>query len=303
MLLVLALLGGTAAAFAVTEGLKLERSPIAATKVDKVFSPVCGCPRDHAGIAFRLRRGDDVTVAIVDSGGHVVRTLLRNASRRRGLHRLVWDGRGDNGIVVADGSYKPRVHFRKAHRTILLPNPIKLDTAAPRPTLDGVAPTAFSPDGDGRRDHVVVRYRFGESARALLYVNGILRVRVKQFRTSGSLTWYGLADLVPMPAGTYVLTLAGEDRAGNVSRAVGQEVVRIRYVELRPRVLRVREATRFGVKVSTDAVRYRWRLGKRHGTSGRRVLVLRAGYPGRYRLVVTANGHAARAIVIVERRP
>ena len=38
-LLVLALLGCTAAAFAVTEGLKLEKSPISKTVVDKVVAP------------------------------------------------------------------------------------------------------------------------------------------------------------------------------------------------------------------------------------------------------------------------
>ncbi len=42
-LLVVALLGGTAAAFAVTQGLKIEPSPILAPRIDKVFSPVCDC--------------------------------------------------------------------------------------------------------------------------------------------------------------------------------------------------------------------------------------------------------------------
>ena len=39
-MLVLGLLGGTAAAFAVTEGLKLEPSPILSPRIAKVFSPV-----------------------------------------------------------------------------------------------------------------------------------------------------------------------------------------------------------------------------------------------------------------------
>ena len=42
-LLVVSLLGGTAAAFAVTQGLKIEPSPILAPRIDKVFSPVCDC--------------------------------------------------------------------------------------------------------------------------------------------------------------------------------------------------------------------------------------------------------------------
>ncbi len=53
MLLVLALLGCTAAAFAVTEGLKLEKSPITRTIVDKVVAPDSST---HANGRDRLRR-------------------------------------------------------------------------------------------------------------------------------------------------------------------------------------------------------------------------------------------------------
>src|SRR5438477_12199752 len=66
-LLVVALLGATAAAFAVTEGLKLEPSPVRSTDVDKVFSPVCDCLSRVAHIRFRLRKTDRLTLAIVDN--------------------------------------------------------------------------------------------------------------------------------------------------------------------------------------------------------------------------------------------
>ena len=67
-LLVLGLLGGTAAAFAVTEHLKLVRSPILSTQVDnKVFSPVCRCSTEKARIHFRLRQADRVTLSIESS--------------------------------------------------------------------------------------------------------------------------------------------------------------------------------------------------------------------------------------------
>ena len=78
--LVLGLLGGTAAAFAVTEGLKLEPSPILSPRIAKVFSPACDCPTRVAEIAFRLRKPDNIRVQIV-RGGTVVRT---RACARRG---------------------------------------------------------------------------------------------------------------------------------------------------------------------------------------------------------------------------
>ena len=62
--LVVALLGGSAAAFAVTERLKLVRSPIWRTQVDKVVSPGTG---RRAKIKFRLRSADSLSLAIVDS--------------------------------------------------------------------------------------------------------------------------------------------------------------------------------------------------------------------------------------------
>ena len=42
------LLTATTAAFALTEGLKLQKSPIFRTKVDEIFSPVCDCEKDAA---------------------------------------------------------------------------------------------------------------------------------------------------------------------------------------------------------------------------------------------------------------
>jgi hypothetical protein len=41
--LVLLLLAGSAVAFAVTEGLKLQKRPITPIEITKVFSPVCRC--------------------------------------------------------------------------------------------------------------------------------------------------------------------------------------------------------------------------------------------------------------------
>jgi hypothetical protein len=53
--LVLLILGATAAAFVVTEDLKLEPDPLARPRIDRTFSPVCDCDQATAQIAFRLR--------------------------------------------------------------------------------------------------------------------------------------------------------------------------------------------------------------------------------------------------------
>ena len=102
LVLVLVLLGATAAAFAVTERLKLERSPITGTQVDRVFSPVCECARDVAVISFVLRRRETVTVDILDKDRRSIRTIVRDRREPAGRVAFTWDGRDNLERVVAE---------------------------------------------------------------------------------------------------------------------------------------------------------------------------------------------------------
>ena len=296
-LIVVGLLGGTAAAFALTEQLKLERSPVYRTHVGKLLGPSCGilhCPK-RVPIRFVLRKPETLTVTIVDSSDRVVRTLLSRTPRPKGLQRFLWDGRDDSGQVVPAGTYKPRVHLGR-DRTILMPNPIHVDTSAPHVSVLSVKPRVFSPDSDGRSDLVRIRVRASQPARALLFVDGKFRLRLKRYGGVGSLRWFGSG----FPAGRYRLTVRAVDRAGNVSAPVNAGVVRIRFVSVRPHVLHAAPGAKLHFRVRTDARKARWRLGRSRGLSGPGSLVLRAPRPGRHVLVVTVNGHTARALVIVE---
>jgi hypothetical protein len=64
-------------------------------------------------------------------------------------------------------------------------------------------------------------------------------------------------------------------------------------------VIRARAGGRIVVRVSTDSHFYYWRIGSRHGRVRSRLLVLAAGTPGRYRLVVSERGHRAEALLVV----
>jgi len=289
------LLGGTAAAFALTEQLKLERSPVLRTSVGKLLGPGCHCALRRVKIGFVLRKPDTVTLAIVDSQGQIVRTLL-SGGYRRGAQQFAWDGRNDFGGVVPAGTYKPRLHLAHDHRTILMPNPIRVDPIAPTVALVSLAPRVFSPDGDGRRDVVRVRFKTSEPARGLLYVDDVPPLSTHRYAETGVLRWFGRG----LSAGPHRLLLRAVDLAGNVSKPVPVGVVRIRFVTVGPHVLRAGTGARVGFRVRTDARRFSWRLGKRHGSSRPGLLVLRTpSAPGRYRLVVTANGHSAQTLVIV----
>ena len=299
--LVVALLGGTAAAFAVTQGLKNEPSPIAAKSVSKVFSPVCDCDTRVAVIRFRLRKPDRVRLQIV-RGDTVVRTLVAGRRLRRGTVTYTWNGRDDQGRFVPQGDYKPRVHLDEQHRTIDLPNDMRVDTTAPSIALVSAAPRELSPDGDGRGDRVSIAYRTNEPAHGILLVDGARVVYTRRQLERSSITWNGRIGGKPVSPGTHRLQLAAEDRAGNVSKPGAPFDVVVRYVSLSRSEYVVKAGTRFGVRVSADA-RVRFRLGARTGSAAPGLMILRApATAGRVPLVVEVGRHSARASVVVRPR-
>ncbi len=302
--LVLALLAATAVAFVYTETLKLTLSPILGTRVDKIFSPVCNCDTDTATISFRLRHADRLTVDLIDGDGDVVRELVRKQPETRGSVMFVWNGRDNLGKVVPEGVYRPRIHLARGRRTIVLPNPIRVDTTPPRVELLSLRPRVFSPDGDRRRDRVTGRYRVNEPASVVLYVNGIQRVRNRGKRTHGRVQWFGRIGGSPVPQGVYQLSLGARDVAGNLGVPTAKRDVVVRYVALGRKRIEVAAGGRFAVLALSDAAEIRWRLGGRSGTASPGTLRLRAPLrPGRYTLTVTANGFSDRAAVIVRTRP
>ena len=313
-MLVFALLAGTTAAFAVTEVLKLEPSPISRPRFDRIFSPTCECPQSIADLRLRLREADTIDAVIVNADGTLVRTLAAGAPEEAGRLVLRWDGENDAGAIVPDGPYRLRIHLDDERRTIVIPNLVRVDTEPPPVELLGLSPRSLSPDGDGRADRATIRFRLGERARPLILVDGEPAPR-GEVRAAGrrSLVWPGTAGGRPLPAGFYRVAVRARDRAGNVSAPTAAIVVRIRYIELAEGRLtaRVRGALRF--QVATDARHFRWELARR----GRARSALLAGATsagtvtvplprriraGRYVLRVTANDHGDRGGVVVRRR-
>ena len=125
-LLVAFLLAGTAVAFAVTQGLKLQKSPVYGTLFDKV-----GGPRDAIELNFRLRKRDSLTAVVVNGDGDVVRTLKDGVRVHNKRVKLSWRGLTDDGKLAPEGTYKLRVRLAGEHRTILIPTTFRLDLTPP----------------------------------------------------------------------------------------------------------------------------------------------------------------------------
>ena len=296
-ILVLLLLAGTAAAFVVTEELKLEPDPIARPRITPTFSPTCRCETQTAQIAFRLSQPDRLTLTVLDDGGEVVRTLLRDASFGRGNHTFGWDGRDEAGEVVPEGTYRPRVELDKLDRAIEFPRRMRVDTTPADLEITRLRPSRISPDGDGRADELTIRFRASEPVNALLLVGGRQETKTA-LRRSGAIIWSPKGRR----RGQYQLSVAAIDQAGNRTQPTGPFPVRIRYVDIAAEVIRARPRAGFSVRVSTDARRYSWQLGRRAGSARVRILRLRApATPGRYPLVVEVSGRRDAALVVVRR--
>lgn len=300
-----ALLIATAAAFAITERLKLEKSPVYGTKITRHFSPTCGCARAKARIRVKLRHRDNVTLTIRDAKRQLVDTLVAGTAEARGVRVFDWNGRTSDGNRAPDGTYYVEIHLARQHRTLLLPNPILLDTTPPQIESASPEPPAFSPDGDHQADFVTIHYTLSEPAFVVAYVEGQRIVRSRFHRPAGSFTWAALLGTRQLPPGTYVLAVGATDLAGNSTPVLLRARVRVqlRYITLASHYITgVRARGRLEIGVSTNAKRYTWRLGSRHGYARGPLLNIPApAIPGRYQLVVTEHGHSDHAVVKTRR--
>jgi len=302
--LALALIAATAAAFAWTESLKLERLPVVGPRFPKSFSPVCVCPNETAKLRLRFRVTDTVDADILDANGDVVRSL----GERRvspGLVTFEWDGRNDEGRVVPDGPYQLRVELEDKRRTVVVPNQIFVDTVRPEIEEMTVNPLAFSPDADGRADVVRVAYRADGPGGPLLYAGDELVVeKPSRPQARSAVLWGGRVDGEVLPPGRYRLTLRIRDPAGNISRESERVTVELRYITLSAGVFRVPRGGTLTFSAESDAREWSWRLQRLRGGKLRKVVLegesasgdqsvrLRPAVvpPGRYQLQAYLSG-------------
>jgi SdrD B-like domain/FlgD Ig-like domain len=92
--------------------------PLAVT--DLAIAPV---PVSKSGtVGFALSVPASTTVAILNSGGSVVRTLVANTSEPSGLTSLVWDRKNSSGQRVKSGTYKAQVKATDSSGTSIVAN-------------------------------------------------------------------------------------------------------------------------------------------------------------------------------------
>jgi spore germination protein YaaH/flagellar hook assembly protein FlgD len=181
---------------------------------------------------------DSLVLRVWRTDGTMVGTVDLSALRSAGPQSWSWDGRV-NGSVVPDGTYLLQLVGSVAGRSVEAPSAqpvtpsqiarygVTVDTVPPVPGPVAVSSTAFSPNGDGRRDTVTVRGAAAGASRWAFWVrpveaDGTLGPTVRQLEGqtsadgSAAVVWDGRTDGGAVaPDGTYALFLRLMDVAGN----------------------------------------------------------------------------------------
>jgi hypothetical protein len=210
------LVAATVGAFFVTQRLKRSTPIIRTLWLPYFVSPNDDGEKDRIKIRFRLPKGGQVAVSIVDGGGDVVRRLA-NREMSSGRQVFYWNGKRRNGTVPPDGTYYLRVALVDEGRAVVAPRGVRVLTEGPEPKLLGVTPARVAPNGPRR---VTIRYE-GQSqppARFSVYRTDTGKAKlVRRFTgEAGEQTgvWDGRdQDGKLVPPGTYAFAVTVQNRA------------------------------------------------------------------------------------------
>jgi len=327
----------TFGAFFLAQRLKNSPPIVGEIGVLPFFSPNGDGRFDKARVTFRPKETDDVTVAVLDSSGDEVRTLVDNRHVHAGeLVRLLWDGRTDDGGRAPDGRYRYRITLRHQGRSVKLASSVRLDTTPPRPRVVSVGPFKSPgpellplPDGGDAEVHLLAP---GYKPVIRLFKTGpgpmrkVLEVKLPDGSTEWG--WDGTIGGRPVSPGTYVATIETRDKAGNRGlsppldrhglptttyggKLPGHGGITVRYLGVLPPYLPTTTGDELQVAVDARSQPWRWSLRRvgtnqatpsRRKTSGRVRLHAPGKESGVYLMRVNTASHVSTVPIPVQSR-
>jgi hypothetical protein len=272
------LVAATFAAFFVAQRLKSAPQVAGIKEMTQHFSPNGDGRRDVSRIEVRVRRDDDVTIAIVDEAGEEVKRLATAVPAvAQQAVPVTWDGTTENGGRAPEGEYRVRVSLRRGGRAVTIGPSVRLDLAAPRPTVlvggpDGSRWITGPVAGPVPFRIRVVSQRFPTQVRVLRTDDGRPQ-EVSSFELPPNTRegeWDGRAGDSPAPPGTYQVVAAVRDVAGNVGLSAppharngairGQPGVSVRGLLAQPPADPVRAGEMATFAVDSRGRPFRWRM-------------------------------------------
>ena len=212
--------GNSGAAAPVELRVDTEKKAAVVSSDARAFSPNGDGVKDSVRILPEVRSSDvpvSWEIVVKSSTAAAMRSWKGSGAVPK---ELPWNGKSDAGAQVPDGLYEAELTVRFANLDVAVASSgtITLDTVAPKAQVSG-EPLLFSPNGDGRKDAVVLTQSAApgdEWSGAILAANG-KAVRSWTWRgTLATVSWDGKDEAGnPAPDGRYSYALASEDAAGN----------------------------------------------------------------------------------------
>jgi flagellar hook assembly protein FlgD len=197
-----------------------EETPVLVSTDVSYFSPNGDNSQDNISFLPSLKVKSDIdkySLVIKSKDGVVIRTFGAGAKIP---DSIVWDGKDDKGITAPDGEYKATLNilYKNGNNPVASTNPFFIDTVGP--TVDiSAAYTLFSPDGDGRKDTIVIDQ---SSSNEDLWEGAFIGKNndiVRTFYWKGKAVkfeWDGKNEIGnKLPDGMYTYRITCKDKAGN----------------------------------------------------------------------------------------
>jgi len=269
----------------------------AAAADPEAISPNGDGQADTSVLTYRLNAAANVTVEVVDPIGGILATVVDRVWTRAGQHTAEVDG-----AALADGRYTIVITARTAAGTMvqrLVPLTITRTLG-----VVTVTPASFSPNGDGRKDHITLTFSLAAAADVRIRV-----VRDDRWVASPLLAsflpgpqrfvWDGIRSTGTLRDGSYQAIVEVDDGVGAISYGVPfvSDTVAPRVMILSGHRLRleVSEPALLTLRIDGRALR---REVKRAGIVG----IPWKGAARRVRVVAwDAAGNASRPVVRIAR--
>ncbi|MGH3137157.1 MAG: N-acetylmuramoyl-L-alanine amidase [Gaiellaceae bacterium] len=190
----------------------------AASADPEAISPNGDGQADSTVLTYRLNAPANLTIEIVDSVGGVITTLVDRVWTRAGQHTVTLDGAG-----LADGRYGIVITARTA--TGMAVQSIVPLTVIRTLSAVSASPAAFSPNGDGRRDRLVVSFSLTAAADVRIRIERDGRWVASPLFGSflpgpQRLVWNGSRVSGTLRDGAYEAIVEAQDEVGGISYGV-----------------------------------------------------------------------------------
>jgi flagellar hook assembly protein FlgD/outer membrane protein OmpA-like peptidoglycan-associated protein len=190
------------------------------TAQDVAFSPNGDRSKDRITLVPRTNNEigiTDFTVEILNENGLAVRSF---GGRSRLQSEISWDGLGEDGRIVPEGTYKGllKINYANGATVEASSNAFVVDISFPTAELSSDF-KLFSPNGDGQKDKVTFNQSTSQEESWLGEVFNGQNQKIREFSWKGvaeTFQWDGTDEARnPVPDGLYSYKLSSVDPAGN----------------------------------------------------------------------------------------